>query len=108
MYRPLRRSGPSRLPGRRSIRRWWSLPVVAGLAVLASACQPAVQGGEQREPVTLIVSQTWVQQHQGGGGSGADAGEATARLRSLQQAIDRLREQTHTGWVGRQDDVTGY
>jgi hypothetical protein len=108
MNRPLRRPGRSRLPGRRSARRWWALPVVAALAASVSACQPAVQGGEQREPVTLIVSQTWVQEHQGGGGSGADAGAATARLRSLQEAVDRLRKQTRTGWVGRQDDVTGY
>ena len=31
-----------------------------------------------------------------------------ARLTTLQNAIDRLRKETGTGWTGRQDDVTGY
>ena len=31
-----------------------------------------------------------------------------ARIAGLQKEIDALREETHTGWTGRQDDLTGY
>ena len=60
--------------------------------------------------MTLIVSETWVNDHQGDPGTGGAAGgsDVQARLTTLQKAIDRLRDETGTGWVGRQDDVTGY
>ena len=35
-------------------------------------------------------------------------GEAAARIGALRDAVERLRSETHTGWVGRQDDVTGF
>jgi hypothetical protein len=106
-------SGPLRLPGpvRRAglvSHRWWALPLVAALGLTATGCQSEVRGAEAGRPVTLVVSETWVKNHQGGGGGGASAGEVQARLRSLQEGVDRLREETHTGWMGRQDDVTGY
>ena len=61
-------------------------------------------------PVTLVVSETWVNDHQGDPGAGGAAGgsDVQTRLTTLQRAIDRLRDETGTGWVGRQDDVTGY
>ena len=58
--------------------------------------------------MTLVVSDAWVQSHQDSGGGGAAGGEVRARIVSLQDAVDRLRAQTHTGWIGHQDDVTGY
>ncbi len=74
-------------------------------ALFATGCQTPIEGADDdREPVTLVVSETWVQSHQGSGG------EAAARMRrSLQDAVEptALRT-THTGWVGRQDDVTGF
>ena len=48
-----------------------------------------------------MVSDTWVRSHQAGG-------EAAARIGALRDAVERLRSETHTGWVGRQDDVTGF
>ena len=51
--------------------------------------------------VTLVVSDTWVRSHQ-------DGGEAAARIGALRDAVEGLRSDTHTGWVGRQDDVTGF
>ena len=48
-----------------------------------------------------MVSDSWVRSHQAGG-------EAAARIGALRDAVERLRSDTHTGWVGRQDDVTGF
>jgi hypothetical protein len=89
-------------------RPWWLGVLVAVVALVATGCDNDVRGTDGgARPVTLVVSDTWVQNHQGTGG-GASSGEVQARLRALQEAIDRLRDETHTGWVGRQDDVTGY
>ena len=95
-------------PDRR--RRWLSSTAVAAVAVVATGCNTPIDGVDEDTPppVTLVVSETWVQNHQGSGGGGAADGEVRARIASLQDAIDRLREETHTGWTGRQDDVTGY
>jgi hypothetical protein len=78
-----------------------------GLAVGLSGCRSDViaTGGDDTPPVTLVVSEVWVAS-QGSGGSGGDA--AQARVAGLQESIERLREETGTGWTGRQDDVTGY
>jgi Zn-dependent metalloprotease len=85
------------------------VPVVAALGVLSTGCETPIDGvdDDTPPPVTLVVSETWMQNHQGSGGGAAD-GEVRARIASLQDAIDRLRGETHTGWTGRQDDVTGY
>ena len=90
--------------------RWWVAPIVVALGVVATGCQTPIDGVDEDTPppVTLVVSETWMQNHQGAGGGGAADGEVRARIASLQEAIDRLRKETHTGWTGRQDDVTGY
>ena len=51
-------------------------------------------------PTTLIASATYASTH-------PDT-DVSGRLGNLQRAIDRLREATGSGWVGHQDDVTGY
>ena len=80
--------------------------VASALVVLATGCQTPIEGADgHTEPVTLVVSETWVQSQQGGG---ASAGEARARIASLRRAIDQLRAATRTGWTGRQDEVTGF
>ncbi len=97
-------------------RTTWLAPFVAVVALVASGCDTGIDGidgggpGPATKPVTLIVSETWVNDHQAGAGGGGAAGgsEVRARLTTLQKAIDRLRDETGTGWVGRQDDVTGY
>ncbi len=83
-------------------------PVIVALG-LTTGCETPIDGvDDDTAPVTLVVSETWVQNHQGSGGGGASNGEVRARIGSLQDAIDRLRDETGTGWTGRQDDVTGY
>ena len=97
-------------------RRTWLAPLVAAVALVATGCDTGIDGidgggsGPATKPVTLIVSETWVNDHQGDAGSGGAAGgsDVQARLTTLRTAIDRLRDETGTGWVGRQDDVTGY
>ena len=93
----------------------WLAPLVAVVALVATGCSTHLDGmdgrsGPRPAPVTLIVSDTWVRDHQADPGSGGAAGgsDVQARLTTLQHAIDRLRNETGTGWVGRQDDVTGY
>ncbi len=100
------------------MRRWWLAPVAA-VALVATGCDTGIDGiddggsGPTTKPVTLVVSESWVNDHQGnsgdsGAGGAAGASDVHARLATLQRAIDRLRDETGTGWVGRQDDVTGY
>ena len=36
------------------------------------------------------------------------ARRSAERIRALQAAIEELRRETGTGWIGQQDDVTGY
>ena len=98
------------------LRRWWLAPVVVVLGLVGSGCDTGIDGIDDQEsgpatkPVTLVVSEAWVNDHQGDAGTGGAAGGADVRgrLTTLQNAIDRLRDETGTGWVGRQDDVTGY
>ncbi len=86
----------------RTTSRWWAGSAVALLAVLATGCQTPIEGSEDdRAPVTLVISDTWVRSHQ-------SEGEAAARIGALRDAVERLRSDTHTGWTGRQDDVTGF
>src|SRR4051794_16656140 len=96
---------PVSAPCRRTLVALVGLAAGFGL----SACQTPIEGmDDDDEPMTLVVSDTWVHNHQGSGGGGAADGEVRARISSLQDAIDRLRKETGTGWTGRQDDVTGY
>ncbi len=102
----------------RTGRGWWLAPLVAALALVATGCDTGIDGidghdggsGPVTKPVTLIVSETWIKDHQGDPGTGGAAGgsDVRARLTTLQKAIDELRNETGTGWTGRQDDVTGY
>ena len=101
---------------RRGGRRCFLAPLVVVLGLVATGCDSGIDGiddggsGPASRPVTLVVSDSWVKDHQGDAGTGGAAGgsDAQARLTTLQRAIDRLRDETGTGWVGRQDDVTGY
>src|SRR3954463_7960695 len=102
-----------RVPRSAPHRRWWLAPLVVVLATFATGCDTTIGGvgdGPSDRPRTLIVSDTWVHDHQTGssGGGAAGGSEVQSRLAALQKAIDGLRNDTGTGWVGRQDDVTGY
>ena len=57
-------------------------------------------GTDQPEPLTLIASAAYAAAH-------PDT-DLQARLAGMQRAIDELRSTTGSGWVGHQDDVTGY
>jgi Zn-dependent metalloprotease len=93
---------PSRLRGRGKAGRWWAFFAVPLLGLFVTGCQTPIEGADDdRGPLTLVVSETWVRSHQGGG-------EAAARIGALRDAVEELRSTTHTGWVGRQDDVTGF
>jgi Zn-dependent metalloprotease len=82
--------------------RWWAAPLMTMLGLLVTGCQTPIAGAEDdHQPMTLVVSDTWGRDHQTGG-------EASARIRSLRDAIARLRDDTGTGWTGRQDDITGF
>lgn len=83
--------------------------VAATVAVLAlglSACDLDGQrseglggGDSDGRPATLTASRIYTQ---------ANPVEAPDRLSGLQGAIDRLRDASASGWIGRQDDETGY
>ncbi len=65
-----------------------------------SACDTGTSLGEDgAEPLTLTVSATFRQ---------SDPDGAASRVQDLTDAIAELRDATSSGWVGRQDDVTGY
>lgn len=70
---------------------------LASLAALAGCAAPPPD--DVPAPRVLIASSTY---------SRGDPEAAAERLRSLTRAIQRLRRETGTGWVGRQDDATGY
>ena len=85
-------------------------------ALVATGCDTGIHGlGDGSDdggpaPVTLVVSRRVVADHQGDAGAAARPAAPTSRPGSppCRTAIDRLRDETHTGWTGRQDDVTGY
>ncbi|GAA4673444.1 M4 family metallopeptidase [Nocardioides nanhaiensis] len=79
---------------------------LAGVVLAASACTGgrSLEGGDGdgggRAPQSLVVSTTW---------QPAPGEPDTAERRAeLESALDELRAITGSGWVGRQDDVTGY
>jgi hypothetical protein len=83
-----------------------ALAVVALLAAVGlTGCDRGMLGGsgDGSAATVLIPSDTWVRTTQG-----QDASVVRSRLAALRHAVERLREETGTGWVGRQDDVTGY
>jgi Zn-dependent metalloprotease len=72
------------------------LAAVLGLSACDSGTSLGQEGGE---PQTLTVSATYRQ---------SDPEGAPERVESLTEAIAELRGSTSSGWVGRQDDLTGY
>ena len=109
----LRTTRRLRLPStRRASRASWLAPLAAALALVASGCSTQLDGVDEDgsdAPVVVIVSDTWVSQQQGTSGGGAAGGtDVQGRISALQDAVDELRSDTGTGWVGRQDDLTGY
>lgn len=67
--------------------------LAVAIAALTACDQDEPQlSGSGAEPISLVVSATYT-----GDASAAD----------LARAVDELRVQTTSGWVGRQDDVTG-
>ncbi len=87
----------SRRPGGRLL----AMPAAAALVLALTACDDRGIGSDDDPgPQTLIASAAYAS-------SNPDA-DVAGRLAGLQRAIDRLRDRTASGWVGRQDDVTGY
>ena len=82
-------------------RRLLAAPAVVALVLGMTACDDNRSiGGDDPGPQTLIASATYASTH-------PDT-DLSGRLAGLQRAINRLRESSGSGWVGRQDDVTGY
>ena len=87
----------------RTVRRWWLATLVVVLGLVGTGCDTGIDGiddggsGPSTKPVTLIVSQTWVNDHQGGTGTGEAAGgsDVQARLTTLQKASRRLLKLKH-------------
>ena len=90
---------------RRARGRLLLAPLVCTTGLLLTACggNPTLAGDDAGASAqVLVVSDTWLQ-----GNQGAESA-SPARIASLQGAIEDLRTATGSGWVGRQDDQTGY
>lgn len=76
----------------------------AVLVTVVSACGPAdvrpAGGPGAQTPQVLTVSTSWQQM--------TDPATFEARVDTLSGALARLRASTGSGWIGRQDDATGY
>ena len=70
------------------------------LAVLSAACPAAPDEPATSRPTILRPSATWR--------GSVSASAFDERLRALTAAVDRLRTETRTGWIGLQDDQTGF
>ena len=90
----------SRQPG--AVRRLLAAPALVALLVAMTACDDsgALGSGDQTAARSLIPSAEYAASH-------PDT-DLSGQLASLQRVIDQLRSSTGSGWVGRQDDVTGY
>ena len=43
-------------------RRWWAVPTMAVVALVATGCQSAIEGvDDDARPVVLVVSESWLQ-----------------------------------------------
>jgi len=90
---------PSRPAG--ASRRLLIVPAVVIMALALAACEGDRSiGGDEPRPQTLIPSAAYA--------SANPDVDVAGRLAGLQRVIDQLRSSTGSGWVGRQDDVTGY
>ncbi len=75
-------------------------PALIAAVLGLSACDNGTSlGDDDAEPQTLTVSATYRQ---------ANPDTAAERVTALTDAIADLRDSTSSGWVGRQDDLTGY
>jgi hypothetical protein len=72
---------------------------VGGLSACDSGGGTVRVGDDGATPTTLVVSTAYLP---------AEGTDTQARAADLQASIDDLRASTSSGWVGRQDDVTGY
>ena len=82
-------------------RRALAVPAVVIMALALAACDGNRSiGGAEPHPQTLIPSAAYA--------SANPDVDVAGRLSDLQRVIDQLRSSTGSGWVGRQDDVTGY
>jgi Zn-dependent metalloprotease len=84
----------------RAPRRLLAIPAVVALVLAVAACDNRSIGNEDPQPQTLIPSAEYAAAH-------PDT-DLASRLADMQGVIDELRSSTGSGWVGRQDDVTGY
>ncbi len=90
---------PRRSPG--ASRRLLAVPVAVALALALTACDDGRSlGGDDPGPRTLIPSAAYA--------SANPDVDVAGRLAGLQRVIDELRSSTGSGWVGHQDDVTGF
>jgi hypothetical protein len=82
-------------------RRRAPLLVLGALAALLSAACPVTPPEPTTSrPTILVPSATWR--------ASVTASAFEERVRALTAAVDRLRTETRTGWIGRQDDQTGF
>jgi Thermolysin metallopeptidase, alpha-helical domain/Thermolysin metallopeptidase, catalytic domain len=80
-------------------RRLQATACLAALTAAACVSRPSL-GDDDAAAKVLVVSDAWR--------ATVTAEEFQQRVTDLQQSVDRLRSETSSGWVGRQDDVTGY
>jgi Zn-dependent metalloprotease len=76
---------------------------MVAVVLLGSACRtggPLKEDPDSPEPTVLVPSPIWQR--------GVSGDEYQDRVGSLRRAIERLRDETGSGWTGRQDEVTGY
>jgi hypothetical protein len=75
-------------------------PIALALVALLSACDPRLDLDISDEPMFLVLSSEWQE--------GVDPATFQRRAEELTNSLRVLRESTGTGWVGTQDDLTGY
>ncbi len=70
------------------------------LAILLVGCGRDEVTQNTTGPILLTRSQAWL--------ASVSPDEGQARIRELERSLRALRNQTGSGWTGRQDDSTGY